>query len=244
MIDTFPFDDRLLEKTVSAWLLDLDDRSIPECELDAVLSPEERERASRFHFEEDARHFRLCRAVLRFGLAIYLRKAPSAISIRIAERGKPYVERGQVHFNISHCRSMGLLAFTSIGEIGVDVEEVRPAIDVMEIADKYFTANECAWIASADKNLERSKRFTRLWTRKEAVLKATGKGVLDGLNSFDISPPSNAVLSTSQEQQTLNVLDFEVTESIFAAIAGPDCNWDLETKKIRGSDLLERIPRS
>lgn len=230
------------------WLVDLDDRSIPRAIVDAILAPEERERASRFVFEPDAWHFRLCRAVLRIGLSIYTGIPAARIEIKTAERGKPYLQEAGIHFNVSHCRGVGLLAFTRVGAIGVDVEAVQPDIEDVEIASEHFTTAEAEWVASASSNLERAQRFTRLWTRKEAVLKATGKGIVESLSSFEVFQTSKAtvdVFSSGENagQTSLNVKDISINESIYAAIAGPDCDWEVLLRTVRSTELLDEVGR-
>jgi 4'-phosphopantetheinyl transferase len=244
--EDFPLAGDLLENVVRVWTVDLDDRTVAPADVDSLLSPEERERAARFIFEPDAWHFKLCRAALRLGLALYLCKPAREIVIKTAALGKPYVEDGDLHFNVSHCRGVGLIAFTRVGEIGVDVEAVQPNIEGLDIASANFTPAEIAWIASTPSPLLQSQRFTRLWTRKEAVLKATGKGIVDGLNSFDISR-GGAVLvrSTRSQNDTLQhaliVEDIEINETIYAALAGPIPWSKIQTISVKLNDLLKQI---
>jgi 4'-phosphopantetheinyl transferase len=234
-----------LQKSVAVWLVDLDDRSVGRDVLDAILAPDELERAARFVFEPDEWHFRVCRVALRLCLSLYTGAPAAQIHLLTGGHGKPYVAGCGIHFNVSHCGGVGLLAFTRVGEIGVDVEAVQPDIEGFEIASEHFTASEAAWIAAADGGLERAQRFTRLWTRKEAVLKATGKGIVEGLNSFDISNASTATvrigLSREVDQVTLYVRDLSMESGIYGAIAGPDSGWEIQRKTARIADLLERV---
>ena len=230
--------------TVNVWLTDLEDRSIPPAALDSILSADEMERASRFVFEPDAWHFKLCRAMLRVGLALLLGKPAKDIPIKTAAKGKPYLDGGGIHFNVSHCGGTGLLAFTRAGEIGVDVEVVRPDVEGLEIAAQSFHAHEIEFIASADDTEEQARRFTRLWTRKEAVLKATGAGIVDGLNSFDVSAGMHATIrsdnaSNEAKETTLIVQDIAIGESIFGAIAGPDSPWMVCQSAVNPGIILE-----
>jgi 4'-phosphopantetheinyl transferase len=244
----FPFVRDLLENEVQVWIVDLDDRTAPSAIVDSLLSPEEQERAARFVFEPDAWHFSLGRAALRLGLALYLSRPPNDISIRIAERGKPYVEDGGLHFNVSHCGGVGLIAFTRVGEIGIDVEAVQPGIEGLDIASENFTADETEWIASAPSPLAQAQRFTRLWTRKEAVLKATGKGIAEGLNSFDISRGGEVAIRSLRtlydtDPHYLIVEDIEISESIYAALARPAIQLEIKTNRVDVTKLFAQIRR-
>jgi 4'-phosphopantetheinyl transferase len=217
----------LLGDDVHLWIVDLDDRSVPAARVNSILSAEERERAARFVFEPDAWHFSLCRAILRLGLATHCKRPAAEITIQAGEHGKPFVENEQIHFNVSHSRSMGLLAFTRIGELGVDVEAVQPDIEALEISSAHFTPGEAAWIAATPVPSERAHRFTRLWTRKEAVLKATGKGIGERLSSFDVYA-SNTVLVRIHHAQIVHkemyliVKDIDISEGFYASLALPD----------------------
>jgi 4'-phosphopantetheinyl transferase len=235
----------VIENGVEVWRVDLDDRTVAGSILDAMLSPGEQERAARFVFEPDAWHFKLCRTLLRLGLALHLGKPARELHIQTAERGKPFVDEGGIHFNVSHCRGDGLLAFTRAGEIGVDIEAVHPNIEGLDIASEHFTAGEAQWIAAATNPREQAQRFTRLWTRKEAVLKASGKGIVDGLNSFDISRKSSATIRSLRHGDTrevhLIVKDIPINESVYAAIAGPDSGWEVQAITVAPAALLDCI---
>lgn len=239
----------LCENEVRVWIVDLDDRTIPPAIVDSLLSVEERDRAACFVFEPDAWHFKLCRVTLRLGLAILLGKPAAAISIRTAERGKPFIEVGGVYFNVSHCRAVGLIAFTRVGEIGADIEAVQPGIESLEIASENFTPGELEWLASSPSPLLQAQRFTHLWTRKEAVLKATGKGIVEGLNSFEVFREGvvsvhSSKFAENEEQVVLKVKDISISESNYAALAGPDCEWIIASICISPGALFEHICRT
>ncbi len=97
--------------TIAVWMIDLDRPLIPEADLGRILSIEELNRAERFHYPLDASRFRLCRAMLRLGLAGYLQKSPGKIALTTNPHGKPYLVEGRgLHFNVSHS---GRLFFVS-----------------------------------------------------------------------------------------------------------------------------------
>src|ERR1700678_798338 len=114
------------ERTVHVWRIDLDRPLNPEVDLDNILSIEERERSKRFAFARDASRFRLCRAILRMGLALYLQAIPREVALTTGLYGKPRLaKRSGLYFNVAHSGGLALLAFTTMGEIGVDVEVAR-----------------------------------------------------------------------------------------------------------------------
>ena len=171
--------------------LDLDTPALalPTSSLDSA----ERERAARFHFEEDRRRFIHGRAWLRLRVADLLGIEPKAVEFTtVGERGKPAVlspvggsllPTGTVPtFNLSHSAQHGLLALHAGGlPLGVDLELARPFERAARIAARHFNAAEAAAVATAAEGAEREAVFFRTWTRKEAYLKLTGLGLPGGL---------------------------------------------------------------
>jgi 4'-phosphopantetheinyl transferase len=93
--------------------------------------------------------------------------------------GKPSLEaHGDIHFNISHCRR-GAMCVVDTHEVGCDMECSDRAVRANVLARCMNDAERRAVESAADPRLE----FARLWTRKEAVCKCTGKGLDDGLPS-------------------------------------------------------------
>ncbi|MGE5645272.1 MAG: 4'-phosphopantetheinyl transferase family protein [Acidobacteriota bacterium] len=157
------------EGEVHIWRVALDSAG----DLD-VLDPRERERAARFRFESDRRRFIASHTQLRRILARYLNVGPAAVRIEIGKLGKPSVE-GPVRFNMSHSGELALYA-VALREVGVDVERIRTDLDVMGIASRFLPAPEALELGELEPG-ERTRAFFRLWTRREAWLKARGIGL-------------------------------------------------------------------
>jgi 4'-phosphopantetheinyl transferase len=138
------------------------------------LDERERGRAARLRFERDRRWFTASHSALRRILARYLRCAPSAVRFETTDLGKPWVE-GPVRFNMSHSGGVALYAIAH-REIGVDVEQIRPDIDVMGIATRFLPAPEALELSELEPD-EQRRAFFHLWTRREAWLKARGIGL-------------------------------------------------------------------
>jgi 4'-phosphopantetheinyl transferase len=130
--------------------------------------------------------------MLRLGLSWYLGNNPREVALTTGLRGKPrQAEASPLHFNVTHRDCLALIAFTTIGEVDIDVEAVDRRVESLDIANSNFTRKEAEAIAVAGSLEEQRKHFLRFWTRKEAVLKAAGGGLLYGLDSVDVSgePP-------------------------------------------------------
>jgi 4'-phosphopantetheinyl transferase len=172
---------------VHLWAVKLSDASLSRQDVEQVLTAEERNRARRFLREESGRSFAVGRAALRSILAGYLEIPPADVPIENAPNGKPQLTGSIVsdlRFNLAHSGELALIAITRSGEIGVDVERLRPVDHWHEIASRYFHATDTATIG-ADA-AQTPVNFFRCWTRKEAVLKAIGIGIIFPLDLFQV----------------------------------------------------------
>jgi 4'-phosphopantetheinyl transferase len=232
------------EKTIEVWRIDLDRPLNPGVSLDEILSTEERERAGRYAFAKDAYRFRLCRAMLRQGLAGYLRKTPREITFAANCYGKPFLAEHQaLHFNVTHSGGLGLIAFSTAGEVGIDVEAIERGVEFVDIAAAYFTEKESAMVAAAQTPQEQARIFLRLWTRKEAVLKAAGFGLQGGLGTVDVSQPSVnlvklAIAPDKDSEIYWRVMDLEMVDGFFGAVATPAGNWSVVQRTVDYEDTI------
>jgi 4'-phosphopantetheinyl transferase len=156
------------------------------------LSPAEQAAANRFRFERDRLHYVVAHGVLRQILSRYVGLAPAQIEFLHNAFGKPFLEAGageaQTQFNMSHSGDIVVVALTCGRHIGVDVEVMRPIDDFAAIAMSHFTPAERAFIDGHPGPLRRNA-FFQCWTRKEALIKAVGKGLSMPLSHFDASIP-------------------------------------------------------
>jgi len=158
--------------------------------LEASLSPDEKSRAGRFVFPRDRDHFIAGRGILRVLLGTYLRRPAAEVGLAYEPGGKPVLRPGgpdpPIRFNLSHAYGVAVYAFAIGREVGVDVEAVRPDGTDDEIAERFFSPREIAELRSLPHEL-RHEGFFLCWTRKEAYIKARGRGLRIPLDSFDVS---------------------------------------------------------
>lgn len=156
----------------------------------AVLSDEEGDRARRFVFDRDRRRYIVARGVLRELLGARLGVRPHTIELAYGERGKPALgprlADSGLRFNVSHCEDVAVYAFSSAGDVGVDVEAVRTMPDADDVATRVFSGRENAAYRALDP-CDRPLGFFQCWTRKEAFIKALGDGMYYPLDRFDVS---------------------------------------------------------
>jgi len=161
------------EVQVSMGKLDLEPERI--AELSVLLSEDERERAGRFYFERDRRRFTVARGLLRVELGRRMQAPPARLNFVYNAFGKPALKDSSLQFNISHSAELVLIAIADASEVGVDVEFVRPQPEMHRIAERVFSPSELALFQSTPTDAQ-TEMFYRLWTQKEARLKASGTG--------------------------------------------------------------------
>ena len=154
--------------------------------LESCLSSAERERAAKFHFERDRRRFIVARARLREELAARLGVSARQVQFAYGDNGKPRLANHSLQFSVSHCDDVALFAFSPDAEVGVDIEAIRPVREADAIAVQFFSPLEHAGYAALAPR-DRLLGFFRVWTRKEAYVKALGVGFSMALERFDLS---------------------------------------------------------
>lgn len=167
--------ERPADDEVQVWLAPLD--RLPEhCAARAELSPRERERAAAFRHERDRHRFVGRSVVLRRLLRRYGADVGTA-ELPTGPHGKPYVAApADLRFSLSHSDGLVLVAVTRRHEVGVDVERIRPMADIDAFCDGALDQDERAELAAASEDAQLPLAL-KIWTAKEAVLKATGDGL-------------------------------------------------------------------
>jgi 4'-phosphopantetheinyl transferase len=171
--------------------------------LAALLSDGERARAARFHFADHAARFTVAHGRLRQWLAPLLGIAPERVAFTAGPHGKPALAGDAagsgIQFNLSHSDTLGLVGWCAGRHIGVDIERWRSLRDEAALARRYFSAGEAAAYEALPAE-HRSEGFFNCWTRKEAYVKAVGRGLTLPLDSFDValqSGPAARLLRSS-----------------------------------------------
>ena len=183
---------RLDDRTVLLWDFPCETRPPPEDE--ALLSADERERASRFHFDRDRNVYVTVRGRLRRILGGLLGRRPSDLTFAYGRQGKPSLPDDALEFNVSHAGGRGMIAVARDRRLGVDLEPTEEAAGArrrspgfeVELARRFFSPHEREELARLPAEARRAA-FYRGWTRKEAFIKADGRGIAIGLDAFAVS---------------------------------------------------------
>lgn len=172
----------------------------------ALLDNEELARAERFRFPHDRNRFIIGHGLLRETLGRYLGLSAKDLVLLRGEFGKPFLEGHPIHFNLSDTKDAVLVAL-SHHPIGADIETMNRHTDHVRVANHYFTPPEVASITEA---ADGKRRFLELWTRKEAVLKACGVGLMDDLHSLEVGAALNKMKISHPDFVRLAAAEYHV----------------------------------
>jgi 4'-phosphopantetheinyl transferase len=231
-----PLDLTLDLDEIHVWRVSLDQTESCLQSLQQTLSTDERAKADRFVFPKDRSQFIVSRGALRAILSRYLNISSHIWRFDYNPYGKPSLIVAQggntLRFNVSHSRGLALIAITKNRDIGVDIEGINPNFSCLEIAEKFFSPLENSVLRSLPEHLQPTAFFT-CWTRKEAYIKAVGKGLSIPLNQFDVSlaPGEPAALlnveGNPEEASKWSLIELFPSSDMVAAVAvAGDC-WKL-----------------
>ena len=210
-------------------------------ELQRLLSVDELTRAERFHFDRDRRHFIGRRAILRIVLASYLENTPASVRFSYNDFGKPCLadpaHSNRLSFNLSHSGELIRIAVAIDREVGIDVEVVDESVPIDSVARSFFSPREIATLEAMPELLRRAGFFS-CWTRKEAYVKARGKGLSLPLASFDVSVESGSAATLISEDRSSTVWKVENLEggAHYAAVAAKGGDWRTVCRTIHVED--------
>ena len=147
-----------------------------------LLDNDEYRRYQRFRFERDRLAFLLSHALTRLVIALSTSNKPSNVTYERLPEGKPILPARYPSFNLSHSHEWIAVMLAEF-ECGVDIEFHREIVDYRAIGKRYFTEPENAVIAESNDPLS---DFLKIWTLKEAYLKALGVGMARPMEEFSV----------------------------------------------------------
>lgn len=151
-----------------------------------ILTESELARAAAFRFPEDAARWASYRAALRRILGGALGMPPGDVPLALTEAGKPVLAAPHhgLHFSLSHCDDLALVALCADGTVGIDVEPLGRAVELAGCEPVFCHPEEILALPVAAE--ARHDALLDLWTAKEALLKALGTGLLHPPESIQI----------------------------------------------------------
>lgn len=157
------------------------------------LSETERQKAASFRLPLMRQRYIAVRYLVRKTLGHYLQTEPRALQFYADTYGKPFLACGSLHFNISHTADLLMIAVANFPDIGIDVESIKPRGSLDGLAVRCFTETEYQTWRELP-GTQQEKVFYRLWTKKEAFVKAVGRGIALGLEKCEVQLPAGGQL--------------------------------------------------
>ena len=191
------------------------------------LTSQEISIANKFKFEKDKLRYIIARSFLRKILSNILGINPIDIIISTNKFGKPVLDLktySNIKFNLSHSGEIIIYAVSLSNEVGIDIEILDSTINHLEIAKNYFSSKETLFLENSKNQFEMTERFFRVWTRKEALLKAVGTGLLPELKQIDvlqdvIKLDLFSTESLGNQNSIFSVIDLSINTNYRSAIA-------------------------
>jgi 4'-phosphopantetheinyl transferase len=221
--------DYAVNNNIDLWRIHIPINLSKLAQFSSLNNPAEIDRANRYYHTKDKNRFIISRAGLRIILGRYLNVHPSSVDFEIGQNKKPHIKNNSnLYYNISHSGDWIVIAVSN-SELGADIEFVNHSFGYKDVLADNFSQPEVNYINENSS----AERFFMLWTRKEALTKATGKGLdgdlklipcLDGTHYTQtsiVSPGSDWLINT-----------FKLAENYLASIAAnPQSNttrfWDI-----------------
>ena len=152
--------------------------------LNSLLSEQEMSRLQKFVFEKEKLMYTVSHGILRIILGNKINIAPEQINYHFNQNEKPFVDIPDCYFNLSHTNNFFTIGFSNKHTVGVDTETHNRKMDWEHVAKLFFSESEVQSIYAALPH-EQLKTFIAYWTRKEAILKAIGCGMVNNLKEID-----------------------------------------------------------
>ena len=183
-----------------------------------VLDDGERARAATFLSQRDRRQYAVAHGALRILAARELQVTPSALRWDRGPYGKPALAAPWTGLSTSLSHSADLIAVAiAVGRaVGVDIQHIAPGLDVVAMSARFYPPAEAAFVADGRDEGARADRFTRLWCRKEAVVKAAGGRLWPNLK---IAVLGGDVVGCAEPSGAHRVADVPAPAGFLAAVA-------------------------
>lgn len=182
----------------------------------ALLSDDEVSRANKFVFDKDRNSYIICRGYLRKILSSYLNIDPKYLEFSYNKYGKPYIDNNPIKFNLSHSGDFCVLGISESQNIGIDIEKIDPSVNINSLLESILSKRELGHINKYPEDMKLDL-FYDVWTQKESVIKANGKGLSFGLTHWSTEYPKSSY-TIQIESNEYSIHKFEVDNEYKSAL--------------------------
>jgi 4'-phosphopantetheinyl transferase len=203
---------------VRVWIVPVDVPPDVAASCRAVLDDRERARAAAFLSPRDRQRFTVAHGALRILAGRELKTRSADLTWIPGRYGKPELMPpwSGLHTSLSHSGHMIAAAISTGRPVGVDIQRLAPGLDPIALSARYFAPDELGYVTAGRDASERADRFTHLWARKEAVVKAAGGRLWPNLR---IAVRSRDVVSCAEPAAPYRVADVTAPPGFRAAVA-------------------------
>lgn len=196
----------------------------------SFLSQEEKGRIEKLFFERDKQQYLISHGLMRIVLSQYSGIKPGDLKFKMNKYGKPkLVNKGceELNFNISHSKEYFSMAISNYCDLGIDIEFKSEISEIDDVINNFFSDREIEAFKSIDQEIK-LEAFFACWTRKEAFIKAQGKGLYFGLDKFSVSidPFEPPILFYPEDRisQVWKIFDLKLQDDNFRAALVANAN--------------------
>ncbi len=207
------------------------------------LTKHESEKVNTLKSKKRQQEYAISRWLRRKFLSLKTNLPSEQINFKKNVCGKPHIEDQTCYFNISHSHDWVVLAMCESNEIGVDIQKQEHKKSILEIAKQYFSIHEYVMLKDAT-DKQRTINFYKLWTAKEAVLKALGTGISTGLDKYNFTIENDSIKSYGSDNHNILLSQFIFkNDYIFstAVLAHPNIQMEIKSYQVTKTDKWIRI---
>ncbi len=230
----------IVSDEIHVWVFSLDVDVAELTHAAHYLSGDEQERVNLLVSGRHRQQFMAAHAVLRVVLSRYCGQRPQELVIQKTSAGKPFLTDGTaIRFNLTHSHGKALIAIARDREVGIDLEKIRPEVDIVSLAKRFLSGQDQAFIEGGDPE-RRHERFLQVWVSREAVFKAEGKGITFPLNRDHVEQSSDGkegrlIQDEGGPEGTNMPIRFLPLESGWVgAVAAEGTNWTITYRGLAG----------
>lgn len=215
---------------VDVWQAELQVTTATLRHLSAQVADFEKAKAESFKTAILRDRYLAVRGFLRQTLAAYLDVDPRSLVFELGQYGKPALAGHTLYFNLSHSADTLLIAVANFADIGVDIESSRQRDNLDGLAKRCFSDREYQSWQNMSAN-EQGQTFYRLWTKKEAFVKAVGRGIGLGISAceFELGKDGQllAIPLECGAADAWKVQELDCGADFSAALVTPNCPYQL-----------------
>ncbi len=138
-----------------------------------------------YRFKDDRLRFLLARYILKSVASKIAGREIGEAEPTFTEFGKPIFTDIPLHFSISHSGRFSSVAFSLDYQLGLDIEMVRSVQDAKQLSKRFFSIEENLFLEKTGQSALLDN-FFRVWSAKEAYIKALGRGISKKLQEFSV----------------------------------------------------------